>query len=111
MNAPVTPQALGDPWTIPLDQLDIADPQLFQDDVWPDWFARLRRDDPVHFHKESHFGPFWSVTKYADIMTVEATPSVLKSTVPRSLLVASPSRMQAPDSRSPPPAGRPGALS
>ena len=79
MNAPVTPQALGDPWTIPLDQLDIADPQLFQDDVWPDWFARLRRDDPVHFHKESHFGPFWSVTKYADIMTVEATPSVFSS--------------------------------
>ena len=63
MKAPVMPQALGDPWTIPLDQLDIADPQLFQDDVWPDWFARLRRDDPVHFHKESHFGPFWSVTK------------------------------------------------
>ena len=79
MNAPVTPQALGDPWTIPLDQLDVADPQLFQDDVWPDWFARLRRDDPVHFHKESHFGPFWSVTKYADIMTVEATPSVFSS--------------------------------
>ena len=77
MNAPVTPQALGDPWTIPLDQLDVADPQLFQDDVWPDWFARLRRDDPVHFHEESRFGPFWSVTKFADIMTVEAAPAVI----------------------------------
>ena len=72
-------QALGDPWTTPLDRLDVADPQLFQDDVWPDWFARLRRDDPVHFHKESRFGSFWSVTKYADIMTVEATPSVFSS--------------------------------
>jgi cytochrome P450 len=70
---------LGDPWTIPLDQLDVADPQLFQDDVWPDWFARLRRDDPVHFHSESRFGPFWSVTKYADIITLEATPSVFSS--------------------------------
>ena len=25
MNAPITPQALGDPWTIPLNQLDVAD--------------------------------------------------------------------------------------
>src|SRR6516164_9693702 len=79
MNAPVTPRALGDPWTLPLDRLDVADPQLFQDDVWPDWFARLRRDDPVHFHGESRVGPFWSVTKYADIITVEATPAVFSS--------------------------------
>jgi cytochrome P450 len=79
MNAPVTPQALGDPWTMPLDQLDVADPRLFRDDVWPDWFARLRRDDPVHFHKESRFGPFWSITKYADIMKLETTPAVFSS--------------------------------
>ncbi len=79
MSAPAAPQASGDPWTIPLDRLDVADPQLFQDDVWPDWFARLRRDDPVHFHSESRFGPFWSVTKYADIITLEATPSVFSS--------------------------------
>src|SRR5262249_61039108 len=39
MKASVTPPALGDPWTTPLDQLDVADPQLFQDDVWPDWIA------------------------------------------------------------------------
>ena len=69
---------MGDPWTISLDQLDVADPQLFQDDGRY-WFARLRRDDPVHFHSESRFGPFWSVTKYADIITVEATPSVFSS--------------------------------
>ncbi len=79
MNAPVMPAPLGDPWTIPLDRLDVADPQLFADDVWPDWFARLRRDDPVHFHAESRFGPFWSVTKYADIMTLETTPQIFSS--------------------------------
>src|SRR5271155_2805439 len=77
--SPVIPQPLGDPWTIPLDQLDVADPRLFHDDVWPDWFARLRRDDPLHFHRESRFGPFWSVTKYRDIMKVETTPSVFSS--------------------------------
>jgi cytochrome P450 len=79
MTIPVARRVLDDPWKIPLDRLDVADPQLFQDDVWPDWFARLRRDDPVHFHSESQFGPFWSITKYRDIITLEATPSVFSS--------------------------------
>ncbi|HTW71908.1 MAG TPA: cytochrome P450 [Acetobacteraceae bacterium] len=79
MNAPVASPPLGDPWTLPLDQIDVARAQLFQDDVWPDWFARLRRDDPVHFHPESEFGPFWSITRYRDIMKVETTPEVFSS--------------------------------
>ena len=79
MNAPVASPPLGDPWTLPLEQIDVARPQLFQDDVWPDWFARLRRDDPVHFHADSEFGPFWSITRYRDIMKVETTPEVFSS--------------------------------
>jgi cytochrome P450 len=79
MNAPVSTSALDDPWTIPLDRIDPSDARLFQDDVWPDWFARLRRDDPVHFTAESQFGPFWSVTKYRDIMKVETNPAVFSS--------------------------------
>jgi cytochrome P450 len=70
---------LGDPWTMPLDEIDVADARIFQDDVWPDWFARLRRDDPVHFIGDSQFGPFWSVTKYKDIMKVETNPQVFSS--------------------------------
>src|ERR1700722_13968203 len=79
MNVPVASQPLGDPWTLPLDQIDVARAQLFQDDIWPDWFARLRRDDPVHFHTDSDFGPFWSITRYRDIMKVETTPEVFSS--------------------------------
>ena len=56
MSAPVNAEALGDPWTVPLDQIDVADPRIFQSDVWPDWFARLRRDDPVHFTADSQYG-------------------------------------------------------
>ena len=70
---------MGDPWTIPLDQIDVSDARLFQDDVWPDWFARLRRDDPVHYTADSQFGPYWSVTKYKDIMKVETNPQVFSS--------------------------------
>ncbi|MFL5288851.1 MAG: cytochrome P450 [Rhodopila sp.] len=79
MNAPVTLEPLGDPWTTPLDRIDVADSRLFQDDIWYDWFTRLRRDDPVHFTAESQFGPYWSVTRYKDIMHVETRPEVFSS--------------------------------
>jgi cytochrome P450 len=86
MNAPVSTDPLGDPWTVPLEQIDVADARLFQDDVWPDWFARLRRDDPVHFTQDSQFGPYWSVTKYKDIMKVETNPQVFSSALGITLL-------------------------
>jgi len=51
-----------------------GDPQLFYDDTWGPVFARLRREDPVHFTPESPYGPYWSVTKYDDIVTVDLDP-------------------------------------
>ena len=50
---------------------DVSDPALYRDDRWREPFARLRRDDPVHFHADSPYGPYWSVTRHADIMKVE----------------------------------------
>jgi cytochrome P450 len=79
MSAPVNAEALGDPWTVSLDQIDVADPRIFQSDVWPDWFARLRRDDPVHFTADSQYGAYWSVTRYKDIMAVETNPRIFSS--------------------------------
>jgi cytochrome P450 len=79
MNAPVSPEPLGDPWTMPVDQIDVSNAKIFVHDVWPDWFARLRRDDPVHYMADSQFGPFWSITKYKDIMQVETNPQVFSS--------------------------------
>ncbi|WP_428490148.1 cytochrome P450 [Rhodopila sp.] len=76
---PLSPEVLEDPWSTPLDRIDVTDARIFQDDVWPDWFARLRRDDPVHYTADSQFGPFWSVTRYHDIMRVETTPQVFSS--------------------------------
>ena len=54
-----------------IDAVDVSDPQLYREDSWRPHFDRLRRDDPVHFHPESQYGPYWSVARYADIMTVE----------------------------------------
>jgi cytochrome P450 len=86
MNAPFSPEALGDPWTTPIEQIDVSHARLYQADVWHDWFARLRRDDPVHFTADSQFGPYWSVTRYKDIMKVETSPQVFSSAAGITLL-------------------------
>ena len=50
---------------------DVSNPRLYREDAWAPHFERLRRDDPVHRHAESPYGPYWSVTRFADIMKVE----------------------------------------
>ena len=50
---------------------DVGDPRLYREDRWRPHFARLRAEDPVHHHPESPYGPYWSVTRYADILKVE----------------------------------------
>ena len=64
---------------IPLDQLDPSDPSLFEADAhWP-LFKRLREEDPVHYCAKSDFGPFWSITRYADIMEIEKDTETFSS--------------------------------
>ena len=64
---------------LPLEDFDPGDPELFRSDThWP-YFDRLRKEDPVHYCKDSMFGPYWSVTKYNDIMDIETNHSVFSS--------------------------------
>src|ERR1700746_333939 len=65
--------------SVALDDIDVSDPKLYQDDVWYPYFARLRREDPVHYCRRSLYGPYWSVTKYKDIMQVEINHQVYSS--------------------------------
>lgn len=74
-----TGQVNADPETFPLDRIDPSDGDLFAADQQDGYFARLRRDDPVHFTAESHFGEYWSVTKFDDIVTVEKDPDTYSS--------------------------------
>jgi cytochrome P450 len=62
---------VADAESMPLDEIDVSDPKLYQEYVWQPYFARLRRDDPVHRYESAVFGLFWSITKYLDIMDVE----------------------------------------
>ena len=70
---------LPDPATTPLELLDVSDSRLYQQDAWRPYFARLRKEDPVHFTAQSPFGPYWSMTKFEDIMHVESRHDVFSS--------------------------------
>jgi len=70
---------LHDAYSIPLDAIDVSDPQLYQDDTWYPYFERLRREAPVHWCRESRYGPYWSVSKYKDIMQVEVNHQLYSS--------------------------------
>ncbi len=73
------PAQLHDAYLIPLEAIDVSDPQLYQDDTYYPYFERLRREDPVHWCPESRYGPYWAVTKYKDIMQVEVNHQTYSS--------------------------------
>ncbi|HWU13246.1 MAG TPA: cytochrome P450 [Caulobacter sp.] len=65
--------------TIPLDEIDVSLPELWvTDSHWP-YFERLRREDPVHYCRDSLYGPYWSITKYDDIMAIDTNHQVFSS--------------------------------
>ena len=66
-------------FSIPIEQIDVSKPRLFQEDTVGHYFARLRRDDPVHLTENAFYGRFWSVTKYQDIMAVDTQHGVYSS--------------------------------
>ena len=63
----------------PLTQIDVSRPELFQEDTWQPWFARLRREAPVHYLADSRNGAFWSVTSHQLIKEVDANNTVFSS--------------------------------
>ncbi len=71
--------ASADPWSVPLDEINMSDPTLFQTDTLWGYFERLRKEDPVHYCKESMFGPYWSLTKFNDIMQVDKNHALFSS--------------------------------
>ncbi len=82
MNTAVIPDRdflLAEAHRLPLDELDVSNYNLFQNDaIWP-YFERLRKEDPVHYHADSRYGPFWSVTRFDDIKDVDQNHKVFSS--------------------------------
>ena len=55
-----------------IDAVDVSDPSLYETDSWRPIFERLRSEAPVHYCADSPFGPYWSITRFEDIMAVDS---------------------------------------
>jgi cytochrome P450 len=81
-------QAGADPYSIPLEKIDVSDSEIFETDTLWGYFERLRNEAPVHYCAESEFGPYWSVTRFDDVVTVEKDPETYSSA--HSIVVGDP---------------------
>ena len=84
----LTDWASLDPYDVPLDKIDMSRPELFEANVHGKWFARLRKEDPVHYCSDSVNGPFWSITRFEDIMQVDSNHQIFSSD--RSISIVDP---------------------
>ncbi len=72
-------EAAAEAYALPLEELNPGNADRFQSGaIWP-VFERLRAEDPVHFTPDSEFGPYWSITKWDDIMAVDTNHEVFSS--------------------------------
>lgn len=78
--------------TLDLKDIDLSNPFLFKQHQWNAYAKRIRDECPVHYQSKSPFGPFWSVTRYQDIVFVDkhhelfsAEPIILIGTAPMDL--------------------------
>ena len=71
--------AVPDPYDLPLDRLNPARPAAFEQGRELAYFERLRKEDPVHYTPEHEHGPYWSVTRYNDIMAVDTDHETFSS--------------------------------
>lgn len=68
-----------DPYAVPLEDIDVSDARLFLNDTHWGYFERLRQQAPIHYCKDSMFGPYWSVTKFNDIMEIDKNHEAFSS--------------------------------
>ncbi|MFT5692365.1 MAG: cytochrome P450 [Oceanicoccus sp.] len=68
-----------DPLSMPLEDIDISHIDLWTKDKKWDYFKRLRDEAPIHYCASSEYGPYWSITRFEDIMKVEKNWQVFSS--------------------------------
>ena len=73
------PMPPADPYALPLEEINVAHPDLFEQNLQHGYFERMRAEAPVHYCRESEFGPYWSVFKYDDIQYVDTHHRIFSS--------------------------------
>lgn len=78
--------------SVALTDIDMSNPFMWRQGQWLPYFKRLRDESPVHFRANSPFGPYWSVTRYDDIIAVDkdfetysAEPQIVIGAPPKGL--------------------------
>ena len=72
-------RARDEAWSTPLDTLDVSKAERFASNThWP-FFERLRKEAPVHYCAQSLHGAYWSISKFHDIVAVDANHRVFSS--------------------------------
>jgi cytochrome P450 len=61
--------------------IDLSNHDAFLERVPHEWFAALRRDDPVYFNPEPDGPGFYAVTRYHDIREVHRNPGIFSSEI------------------------------
>jgi cytochrome P450 len=69
----------GEPWTLPLESLDPSDGMLWHRGLLLDYLQRLREEDPVHWSPTGPTGGYWSLTRFDDIVAVDANHRAFSS--------------------------------
>lgn len=62
-----------------VEDIDLKNPDIYEAGLPLEAFARLRREDPVHWNPESDGAGFWAVTRHADICEVSRQPLLFSS--------------------------------
>nr|WP_107706148.1 cytochrome P450 [Nocardioides allogilvus] len=80
---------------VELADIDLSNPFLYRQGRWQSYFERVRNEAPVHYQANSPFGPFWSITRHADIIAVDknheafsAEPFIIIGEPPRFMDIA-----------------------
>ncbi len=68
-----------DPYTMPIGEIDLSHPGIWQANEYLPFMQRLRQEEPVHYCQKSAVGPYWSIMKYKDIMEVDTSPHIYSS--------------------------------
>ncbi|HVN00528.1 MAG TPA: cytochrome P450 [Caulobacteraceae bacterium] len=79
MTETAPPAADLDPWSQPIETLDPSEGTLYRRGLLHEYMRRLRREDPVHWSPTGPTGPYWSVTRFDDIVAIETNHQVFSS--------------------------------
>lgn len=74
-----TQRDIHNPYAYALHEIDVSLNERFVQNTFWGFFERLRKEDPVHYCADSEHGPYWSVTRFEDIMKVDTSHGIYSS--------------------------------